>query len=148
MPSLQIYFTLVTSFFFIISIFPSHTLAAPLPTWLEPLFPKKRDGFHGEIICYTLPYGGLGFASHILTYYTVGILAAGRQPLMPWRKLKHAFWDHIVSWGGLVIGTAFAVFTIVRCRQRWQFMLIAIWKTTMAMTLGFIRYVLFFIYLY
>ena len=36
-----------------------------------------------EITCYTLPYGGLGFASHILTYYTLFMLFSGRQPLRP-----------------------------------------------------------------
>jgi hypothetical protein len=30
-----------------------------------------------ETACYSLPYGGIGFASHIITYYTMVMLFLG-----------------------------------------------------------------------
>ena len=48
-----------------------------------PLTNRAKD----EIGCYALPYGGLGFTSHVLTYLTVFCLSHGRTPLMPWRPL-------------------------------------------------------------
>ncbi|TGZ78498.1 hypothetical protein EX30DRAFT_334424 [Ascodesmis nigricans] len=112
--------------------------AAPLdlPKWLEELTPKRGDGIHAELVCYALPYGAIGFASHVLTYYTVIILAFGRLPWWPRKRLQHGKWDMVIAIIGVVIGTMFAVFTIVRCRQRWQFLLISVWKTVMTITLG------------
>jgi hypothetical protein len=37
---------------------------------------------------------------------------------------------------GLLIGTLCTVLTIYRCRQRWQFLCIAIWKATLSVSLG------------
>jgi hypothetical protein len=37
--------------------------------------PTKGDGIPGEIKCYGLPYGGIGFTSHVLTYYTLCMLS-------------------------------------------------------------------------
>ncbi|KAH9206521.1 hypothetical protein DL95DRAFT_469548 [Leptodontidium sp. 2 PMI_412] len=43
---------------------------------------KIRDNVH----YYALPYGGLGFGSHILTYYCMFVNAYGRRPLVPWKR--------------------------------------------------------------
>jgi hypothetical protein len=50
-----------------------------------------------EIACYSLPYSGLGFASHVLTYYTV-CLGYGRKPL--WPSFKPVRYGKIGSGGG------------------------------------------------
>jgi hypothetical protein len=62
-------------------------------SWPAFLDPEKGSTIQGEMQCYSLPYGGLGFASHILTYYTVGLIWAGKRPLKPWKDLDWAKWD-------------------------------------------------------
>jgi len=86
--------------------------------------------------CYSLPYGGLGFASHILTYYTVIVLSTGHSPIRPWKKLSHSRYDLFLSTVGLVGGFAIAIFTLVRCRNHWQLLLIGIWKLSMSVFNG------------
>ena len=104
--------------------------------WLKEVTPNRGTGMESEIHCYTLPYGTIGFVSHLLTYYTISMLAAGRSPLLPWKKLKWARFDLWLAMIGLVIGSALTAFTIYRCRQRWQFTLIAVWKATLSVSLG------------
>ena len=82
--------------------------------------------------CYGLPYGGLGFASHILTYYTIIALAFARSPLRPWKKLTHSRLDLWLSMIGLMGSTSVAVFTLVRCRNDWRLLVIGIWKLGMS----------------
>jgi hypothetical protein len=36
-----------------------------------------------EIQYYSIPYGLVGFISHLASYYTLAITAAGRRPLAP-----------------------------------------------------------------
>jgi len=105
---------------------------------LPPNFfqPKKGHTFVEEMECYSLPYGGLGFTSHILTYYTVIILANGRSPLRPWKKLVNTRFDLVLSTIGLVGGFALAVFTLVRCRNHWELLLVGIWKLSMSLFNG------------
>jgi hypothetical protein len=106
-------------------------------SWPAFLDPEKGSTIQGEMQCYSLPYGGLGFASHILTYYTVGLIWAGKRPLKPWKDLDWAKWDVMLGIVTLIFSIGIATFTIIRCRNRWQFMLIAIWKIFMSAMLGF-----------
>lgn len=115
-------------------------LANPLPfkfaNWLnENLSPGNRS-FQAEVHCYSLPYGGIGFVSHILTYWTVVWLGLGSRPLWPSKKLNQKKWDIFLGLLSLIPSVFFAILTVVRCRDRWQFMLIAVWKTTLSLTLS------------
>lgn len=39
--------------------------------------------------CYSLPYGALGFISHLLTFYSVAMIYIfRRQPLLFWKRIK------------------------------------------------------------
>jgi hypothetical protein len=104
-----------------------------LPSFLNPVSgPTLQD----EIMCYGIPYGGIGFASHVITYYTLGALWFGVKPFAPWSPLNHHLWDGLVAvltFGG---GNALAIFTVIRCRNRWQFVVIAVWKITLSTTLA------------
>jgi hypothetical protein len=88
-----------------------------------------------EIQCYSLPYGGVGFTSHILTYYAVAMLASGRSP---WtlQKNKHKKLDLALSTIGLILTFVVSVLTIIRCRSRWQFITMAVWKLVLSVALG------------
>src|SRR5271167_1394991 len=75
-----------------------------------------------ELQCYALPYGALGFVSHILTYYTITLLALQRPPWAPWRKqLHHATIDYLLAAVTLIATITITIITMVRCRNRWQF---------------------------
>jgi hypothetical protein len=76
-------------------IFASPALTQPAPSrvldWIhDVLIPAPGETPRDEIKCYNLPFGGLGMLSHILTFYTAGMLLLGRSPLLPPRaRLKH-----------------------------------------------------------
>ncbi|KAF8242305.1 hypothetical protein K440DRAFT_565706 [Wilcoxina mikolae CBS 423.85] len=122
----------------LILVFVSVSVSAPLtpPGWLKEIMPKKGTSLYSEIHCYALPYGAIGFLSHILTYYTIIVLSLGRSPLRPWKRLNSPKLDMFLALTGLLIGVILTIFSMVRCRQRWQFLLIAIWKAMLSITLG------------
>jgi len=93
---------------------------------------QKSHTLTEEMQCYSLPYGGLGFTSHILAYYTVIILSTGRSPLLPGKRLRHSTIDLWLSTIGLMGGFAVAVFTLVKCRNHWQLLVIGVWKLSMS----------------
>jgi hypothetical protein len=107
-----------------------------LPSFLDP---EKGNTVVGEMKCYGLPYGGLGFASHIITYYTIICLWNRKRPFMPWKTKTPSWWKFNIFLGAaeLTITVALAIFTIIRCLNRWEFMLIAIWQIFVSATLGF-----------
>jgi hypothetical protein len=103
---------------------------------ISDLTPEQGSGIQGEITCYNLPYGGIGFLSHVLTYWTVGFLFAGRSPLPPWSELEHNGFNMITASISLCGTLSITIFTMVSCQNDWQFVLIAFWKLTMSITLS------------
>jgi hypothetical protein len=99
--------------------------------------PTKQgsESIQSELQCYSLPYGGIGFLSHVLTYWTLAFLAVGRKPLPPFSKLTHSQFDLLLSMISFIVCVPLAGLTIYRCHARWQFVLLAVWKTTMSFTL-------------
>ena len=106
--------------------------AEALPSFLDPV---KGQTLSEEILCYSIPYGGIGFGSHLLTYYTVACLWNGRRPLMPWRHLKHTVRNCFLNAISFILAVGLGAFTLIRCRNRWQFALIAVWKISLSSTL-------------
>jgi hypothetical protein len=113
------------------------SIMAPLNfiQWIDGALPHKGQSLRDELKCYSLPYGGIGFGSHILTYYTVIMLAAGRSP---WRFKRNKHWrfDAFLSLVGLIWTVGATIFTMIRCRQRWEFVVMAFWKMMMSLTLS------------
>ncbi|KAM7197519.1 hypothetical protein V8F33_005485 [Rhypophila sp. PSN 637] len=97
--------------------------------------PTGNGTVHDEIQCYALPYGAIGFASHILTYMTVICLSLGRNPLMPWLRLKNRRFNLGISVLGFLISFPLTVVTMVKCKNTWSFILIAVWKLVLSTTL-------------
>lgn len=126
----------ISIFAFSCLIAPS--LAAPLnlPSWLEPMLPVKGASLSEEIKCYSLPYGGIGFLSHILTYWALFWLGFGRKPYWPCSKLSAGLFDLFLAFIQTVISIAIAGYTIHRCQNRWQFVLIAVWKVVLSLEVG------------
>ncbi|TFK72844.1 hypothetical protein BDN72DRAFT_957022 [Pluteus cervinus] len=94
------------------------------------------DPFRVEMACYSLPYGALGFISHILTYYTVFCLWFGRKPLWPFSPVSYSRIDIVLGVVSLVVSTAMTIVTLVRCRNSWQLLTIAVWKLTISLVNG------------
>jgi hypothetical protein len=79
-----------------------------------------------EIQCYDIPYGLIGFVSHLVSYYMIAITAAGRPPLAPLSKLKA---KNRVRTALQLFGTmGLTIYTMHAFHDRWQFVLIAVWK--------------------
>ena len=89
-----------------------------------------------QIHCYALPYGGIGFLSHVLTYLTVFCLAAGRSPWRPWKKLRGRKWDLALALAGMLVTVPLTGLTMYRCRHTWPFILVGIWKLVFSFTLS------------
>ena len=122
----------------IFSLILSPTEARPIqfPSWLTNVLPQKGATVADEIKCYSLPYGGIGFLSHVLTYWTILVLGFGRKPYWPWSRLSAGKFDLCLSIVQVIITVAIAAFTIARCRSRWQFVLISVWKLVMSVVVG------------
>jgi hypothetical protein len=105
------------------------TSAAPFnfPKWLNDTLPHPATSLKDELKCYTLPFGTIGLASHLLTYYTVLMLGLGRSPWLL-RPLSHGLWDVTFAAVGMLWTLLITVLAMVRCRGQWQFALLAFWK--------------------
>jgi len=89
-----------------------------------------------ELQCYNLPFGALGFTSHVLTYYTIVCLWFGRKPLWPFSNICYTKFDVLLGSLGIVICVAMSAITMVRCRNTWQLLVIAVWKLSMSLLNG------------
>ncbi len=107
-----------------------------LVDWLQNPPYSNGGTIKEQIQCYALPYGGIGFASHILTYLTVLCLAKGVNPLVPCRPLRHKMFNLGLAILGILITLPITVLTMVRCRNSWQFILIAVWKLVLSVVLS------------
>jgi hypothetical protein len=126
-------------------LFPTPALNHPTPSkvsdWLHKfVMPKPGSTPRDEIKCYNLPFGGLGMLSHILTFYTAGMLLLGRSPMLPpGARLKHSWVELILAVLTLLGSVPIAILTIISCHSRWEFVCIAIWKITLSFTLAAIN---------
>ncbi|TFK73130.1 hypothetical protein BDN72DRAFT_791320 [Pluteus cervinus] len=100
------------------------------------LFGSSSGSFHAELSCYSLPYGVLGFVSHLLTYYIVACLYRGLSPLWPFVPVKRNRFDLIVGALGLTISSTMAIITMARCRKTWELLTIAVWKLAVSVVNG------------
>jgi hypothetical protein len=126
-------------------IFPSPALNQPTPSrvseWIHDVFmPTPGRTPRDEIKCYNLPFGGLGMLSHILTFYTAGMLLLGRSPMLPpGARLKHSWAELTLAVLTLLGSVPIAILTILSCHSRWEFVCIAVWKITLSFTLAAIN---------
>ena len=118
-----------------IPLLVSRANAVDIGHWLgNPGYNGTAATLQQELRCYALPYGAWGFGNHILTYYTVACLAYGLRPFAPWSRISEKKWDIALGALGLAFTVTVAVLTIVRCRNSWQFMLLAVWKLMLSIT--------------
>lgn len=89
-----------------------------------------------QITCYALPYGGIGFLSHVLTYYSIICIGLGVRPLMPWLSVKHKLADLIMAVISLITCYVLTIVTMARCHKEWQFLLLAMWKFLLTCTIN------------
>jgi hypothetical protein len=137
------YCSLLTKSIFLYSItlqlFSALITASPVPSpespsqWFQDqFFPKQGVGPTGELQCYGLPYGGLGFVSHLLTFYTAAVVGMGRAPFT-WQELEYSVWDIIITIISMIFTVVLAGFTISSCRNSWPFALLAVWKLVLGL---------------
>jgi len=100
------------------------------------IFPTAGNTLPSEIKCYALPYGALGFVSHLLTYYTITCVCCGIRPYQPWKELQYSRFNLVLAILGLLGGVPLSIFTMVRCESTRPLLLMAIWKLTMSVTNG------------
>lgn len=96
----------------------------------------QRSTLLQEMDCYGLPYGGLGFLSHFLTFYSIACLWFARKSLWPFRPVKYGKFDFVLGLVGFLVSTAMTIRTMVNCHHAWQFVLIAIGNLSMSALSG------------
>jgi len=116
---------------------PTLSLTAHIDGWLKDPGYEQGGTIQEQIRCYALPFGAIGFASHILTYLTVLCLATGRSPFWPPRKLTGRKLNLAIGFIGLAVTLPLTVLVMVRCRNSRSFILIAVWKLILSVTLSF-----------
>ncbi|KAJ5546601.1 hypothetical protein N7494_004186 [Penicillium frequentans] len=80
---------------------------------------SAEGAYDEEIKCYNLPYGGFGFFSHVLTYYTMTLLCMGRRPLPPWSELEATEWNITLAIAKLICTSVPCIYTMVKCSHSW-----------------------------
>jgi hypothetical protein len=80
-----------------------------------------------EIQCYSLPYGGIGLISHILTFYTVFWVGRDRRPLFPLKKLTQHGLDAMLGVLVMIATTVLCINVFVRCKDHWPLLFLGIW---------------------
>ena len=100
------------------------------PGYLQGGTPKE------QIRCYVLPYGALGFITHLLTSYCVACLARGRSPWHPGSRLQRPKLDIVLAMAGLMISLFINMLVVFKCWNSWEFILIAVWKVFLSLTLS------------
>jgi hypothetical protein len=126
----------ILSILVVISTMIPTATALNLPAWLSNLLPESGNGLLQDgIKCYSLPYGGFGFLSHVLTYWTIFCLNISRSP---WRlaKLDKYTVDLILALISVTLTVLFSALAMVRCRNEWPVALIATWKMLLSLSLG------------
>src|SRR5450432_2071442 len=83
-----------------------------------------------QISCYGLPYGGIGFASHILTYYTLAAILCGVKPLCPLRPLENKTQGQVLGVIQLIVTIITTSISIHNCIQEWPFAVLGVWMLT------------------
>lgn len=110
--------------------------ALNLPSWLANILPNSGNGLLQDgIKCYGLPYGGIGFLSHALTYWTILCLSNSRSPWLL-SKLHEYKFDFVLGVASVISSILLSVLAIVRCRNSWSLVLIATWKMLLSFSLG------------
>lgn len=56
--------------------------------------------------------------------------------MWPFRPVKYSWFDLTLGVVGLCVSTAMSIVTIVRCRNTWQLLVIAVWKLSMSLLNG------------
>jgi len=88
-----------------------------------------------RIKCYAIPYGAVGFISHVFLYITVTALAFGRSPFMFWRTVAHKHIKNTLLITSLLVTLVLTTMSIARCHATLPLLLIATGKLIMAITL-------------
>jgi hypothetical protein len=99
---------------------------------------RNDSGLTTAVKCYSLPFGALGFISHILTYYTIWCITFKRRPLLPFSRIshKHNLFDFTLGVAKSSAGSAIALQSMIGCRGSWQLAAIATWKLNMSVWNG------------
>ena len=88
-----------------------------------------------DIQCYSLPYGGIGFISHMLTYETLLCLTFSHSPWRPYKRLKKWELDAVFGCISLLSAGVVSVVAVLRCRFAWPFILLIAWKMSLSVAL-------------
>lgn len=89
----------------------------------------------------------IGFVSRIPAYYQMTILLLGRQPLLPWRRLKYTLMGTILAIIQQITTIVLSSITISRCQHQWHFMLLGISMLTTSMASSVLNIVADHIYI-
>jgi hypothetical protein len=73
---------------------------------------------HREETCYSLPYGGIGFGSHLLTYYSMVMLAYGYRPSPPFGRLRNKKWGVLLGMAQLIGSVVLTAVAIHKCHDQ------------------------------
>jgi len=118
---------------------PSAPTSNPTATGQATGTAKMESQAQDEFKCYALPYGALGFVSHIIMLYNVVCLLNLRKTCFPCSKTtpsKHSCWNMAVACAVLGGTTTLTIITIVRCKNHWRYILLAVEQLSLSITIS------------
>jgi len=83
-----------------------------------------------EIKCYNLPYGGIGFLTHLIAFWMVIWLGLGMTPIWPVKELTNRWAITVIGLLSFFGAVPIVLLNILQCRARWQFVCLGVWKLT------------------
>ena len=88
-----------------------------------------------RVQCYAIPYGAVGFVSHIVLYFSIVALALGRSPVMFWRQLAHKHVKNTLLIVSLLMTLVLTALSIARCHDTLALLLMAVGRLVVSQTL-------------
>lgn len=92
-----------------------------------------------EIKSYSLPYGAVGFASHLIAFYIIVVLSKSRSPLT-WRKSTGKVFGQIISAISITGSLSAGLMAISRCDSLDSFQAVGLMEIAFSVTLGCFSY--------
>lgn len=112
-----------------------YVLIIPFALAALPKAQPSNATLEEQVQCYSIPYGGVGFVSHLATFYIIIMLAIQRRP-STWGKTRHRTFDQVISVVSIVTTVAAWVIHMSQCESFQYLVTIAAWELVYSIIFG------------
>jgi hypothetical protein len=99
----------------------------------------EHPALREQLECYSIPYGGIGFASHFMAYYVAVMLCYKRSP-WAFRRTRYQAYGQIISTVSIIAIIATGTANIAWCNFDNSVRAVAIWEMLVSLFVGMVSY--------